>query len=144
MLICAPAYTSQTSVNNLETRYKSSSWIVHTCILYSPSQLIIIAHLHVIVIMRSDDILNIFKRLNKTNAEVLFFFVCFSCGRMQLTFGLTCSTTMSCSIRTDWTRTECRERHRSAHYTHKTKTKVALLKIFLLRLQAGAVKCRLV
>lgn len=53
-----PDYTSQTSVNNLESRYNSSYWIVRTFILYSPSHLIIIAHLHVIVIIWSNNINN--------------------------------------------------------------------------------------
>lgn len=43
------------------------------------------------------------------------FLFCFSYGRMQFTFGVTCSTTMSFSIRTDWTPTEYREKHRLVH-----------------------------
>lgn len=51
VLTRVPAYTSQTSVNNLETRYDRSYWTVCTFSLYSSSHLIIIAHLNVIVII---------------------------------------------------------------------------------------------
>lgn len=53
---------------------------------------------------------------SKCNWINIFIVLCWSsCGRMRLTFGLTCRTTVSCFIRMDWILTESREKHRSAH-----------------------------